>query len=583
MSLLKKQSSFEEKLKKQLDGTEMKPSDALWNRIEQNMYADSFEPALQEKLENYTVDPRKEVWDQVESQLPESRRKRGFIWFSSVAVLLMATFVAGYWFSQNGPLSQQELLSEAKTQVDKPAPISSPDAEMPAKNNLEQSESATDNKLEQAESPAESSTSVELNPNAQSNALVQSASKAASNSATKNSSSDKASPKANNTTLSPKAASSKPSKAARKNTKASSGSASAGNKSQANASAKSAGSPKSKSSNFRSEPIAPATAQLSANNALNPVAASNEAMPPQKTSSNSSATAAPASQQNSVPPANQDKPAPAANEPKLILESLTIKPAAKDSFEPNKPFHGSSYMAPEETFTQFSITAFAGIHMSMMQLSLPSETPYANLQKSLDLRNEMESPALDFSGGLLLNYHLGKRWMISSGIGITSFQQKVNFAVMPAIQSNPSLVQPQNMYVNPKDSIVQGTANSYENKYSFTEIPLYATYQFPSEGRVHFELMGGVSFGKLNLVNAYMPDPGCIGVLVVNDKASFPEFTNVFFATLSPNVSFKLNSSVDLGVMPNIKASLNSMVKNEQWIQQKPWLVGLGVYLRKRF
>ncbi|MBP7511707.1 MAG: hypothetical protein KA981_07240, partial [Bacteroidia bacterium] len=88
---MKKQSSFEEKLKKQLDGTEMKPSDALWNRIEQNMYADSFEPALQEKLENYTVDPRKEVWDQVESQLPESRRKRGFIWFASVATLLLAT------------------------------------------------------------------------------------------------------------------------------------------------------------------------------------------------------------------------------------------------------------------------------------------------------------------------------------------------------------------------------------------------------------------------------------------------------------------------------------------------------------
>lgn len=582
MSLLKKQSSFEEKLKKQLDGTEMKPSDALWNRIEQNMYADSFEPALQEKLENYTVDPRKEVWDQVESQLPESRRKRGFIWFSSVAVLLLATFGAGYWFSQKESLSQQELLSDAKIQVEKPASIVASDAQMPANNKAPQTENASENNLAQANNPAESSASEELNPNAQSNSVAQSASNTTSNSAAKNASTAKVSSKEKNKVLSPQATASKPSKASRKSTNVASSSTSLSNTAQAKSSAKSAGSTKSKNSNTRSEPIAPATAQLNANNTVPPVSNSNEAMPPAKTTANSAA-AVPATPQNSLPPANQDKPAPAANEPKLILESLTIKPAAKDSFEPNKPFHGSSYMAPEETFTQFSVTAFAGIHMSMMQLSMPSQTTYANLDKSLDLRNEMESPALDFSGGLLLNYHLGKRWMISSGIGITSFQQKVNFAVMPAVQSNPSLVQHQSMYVNPKDSIVQGTANSYENKYSFTEIPLYVTYQFPSEGRVHFELMGGLSFGKLNLVNAYMPDPGCIGVLVVNDKASFPEFTNVFFASLAPNVSFKLNSSVDLGVMPNIKASLNSMVKNEQWIQQKPWLVGLGVYLRKRF
>jgi hypothetical protein len=319
-------------------------------------------------------------------------------------------------------------------------------------------------------------------------------------------------------------------------------------------------------------------------------------IPPVLSEPNTSANSA-APKQASLPPANADqgqnttktgnegnaKPNSIPSEPKVILESINVSANPKDTFAEDKIFRGSAYMAPEETFTNFSLTAFAGIHQSMMKLSMPSQTSYSNLETSMDLRNEMESPSLDFSGGLLINYQLGKSWMLSSGIAITSFTQKVDFSVMPSVQSNPSLVQPANNYINPKDSIVVGSANSYENKYSFTEIPLYVSYHFPSESRVSFELMGGLSFGKLNLVNAYMPDPGCIGVLVVNDKASFPEFTNVFFASLAPSVAFKMNSSVDLGIMPSIKASLNSMVKNEEWIQQKPWLVGLGVYLRRRF
>jgi hypothetical protein len=569
MSLLKKQSSFEEKLKKQLDGTEMKPSDALWNRIEQNMYADSFEPALQEKLENYTVDPRKEVWDQVESQLPESRRKRGFIWFASVATLLLATFGAGYWFNQKFNPTEQEISQQLANTQETLSNNKQIDNAIGANQNTNEQLPTEQNKDAQAIHSSPNTNLVE--EDASESNLINHAKDIPQNVAsvqTEKSAvvSNKKSTKKTEVTK-PKALENKKNLVAKPNSKAKDFNTTVPKENNSQVGNK----------KVRSEPNTLAEGDSKKGATTN----TSAALPPYVKQENSGADTKIA-KQNVAEPINTEKQN-VRSEPKVIVESLSIKPTTQDSFEPNKPFHGSSYMAPEETYTQFSITAFAGIHLGMMQLTMPTSTNYTNLQKSYDLRKEMETPALDFSGGLLLNYHLGKSWIVSSGIGITSFQQKVNFGIMPALQSNPALVQPPNMYVNLNDSIVVGSAISFENKYSFTEIPLYVTYQFPSERRVHFELMGGVSFGKLNLVNVYMPDPACVGVLVANDKASFPEFKNVFFATLAPNVSFKLNSSVDLGLMPNIKASLNTMVKNDQWIQQRPWLVGLGVYLRKRF
>jgi hypothetical protein len=48
-------------------------------------------------------------------------------------------------------------------------------------------------------------------------------------------------------------------------------------------------------------------------------------------------------------------------------------------------------------------------------------------------------------------------------------------------------------------------------------------------------------------------------------------------------VAMRINSSVSLGLMPQFKMSLNSMVDNPDWVQQRPSLIGLHVFLRKRF
>ncbi|MBU3662776.1 MAG: hypothetical protein FGM41_06205, partial [Bacteroidetes bacterium] len=101
MNPLKKQNSFEQKLRENIDGMEFKPSDALWDKIAQNMGTDTFEPKLQEKLANFTVEPTQETWDKVESQLPENKRRFGWIWYASI--LALAFTLVGYNYYKTSP------------------------------------------------------------------------------------------------------------------------------------------------------------------------------------------------------------------------------------------------------------------------------------------------------------------------------------------------------------------------------------------------------------------------------------------------------------------------------------------------
>jgi hypothetical protein len=542
MSPLKKPNNFEEKLKDQLDGMEWKPSESLWNRIEQNMSADSFEPTIQSKLENYQVKPTEKVWESVEAQLPESRRRKGIFWFGSIALLLLTTFGAGYWFNTiSEPKTiavNQPLVVENKPNTTQINPI--PEGIKPNNETIETiiiSKAPEAIAMEKKELKQKRKIST-LAPIADSSVLDQTEKKLAKR------------PASNKQT--------NKNKTAKSNTKK----------------VVLATNLVSENSNGIISPIVTETSSI-----LGEPAKSNELSQTKELRSANNENGSNHIAKDASPKLDSSK---SQFEPKVIQESANFESNAKDTFSENKLFRGTSYIAPEESFTNFSLSVYAGMHMSFMQTKMPSSSNYS-MQKSFDLRNEMETPGIDFAGGLLLNYHFGKGWFVSSGTGIVAFKQIVKFSVMPANQSNPSYIQSKNLYINLSDSIIAGNSNTLENKYSFTEIPLWVGYQFPSDGSVHFELMGGLSYGRLNLVNAYMTDPGCIGILVVNDKESFPQFQNVFFASIAPSVSYKINSSVELGLMPNLKFGLNNMVKNEQWIQQKPALLGINFTLRKHF
>jgi|LauGreDrversion4_1035100.scaffolds.fasta_scaffold05558_6 hypothetical protein len=552
MSPLKKPNSFEEKLKDQLDGMEWKPSESLWNRIEQNMSADSFEPSIQGKLENYEVKPTEKVWENVEAQLPESRRKNGLFWFGSIALLLLATFGAGYWFNH---ISEPKSIASVQTNESENKFLPTINDDYSEVVNTAPKKAPKDYLLSGPKASANSSNGNNSNKISYKQAKLTNPAKSIAEADLVQTET----PKIKNTKVISKVNAPKKGKVKNKKVAVASANLSAGSEGV------------TPPTNVENKSTAVANFNVN-KNAASPAKPEFKQKENLDAASNSGPKDALSNADTSVKP----------SEPKVIPETANFQSNVKDTFEEDKVFRGSSYIAPEESFTKFSLSVYAGLHLSFMNLTMPNSSNY-DLQKSYDLRNEMESPGLDFAGGLLLNYHFGKGWFASAGIGIVGFQQTVKFNVMPANQTNPNYVQAKNLYVNLNDSIVAGNANTLENKYSFTEIPLWVGYQFKSEVDVHIELMGGVSYGRLNLVNAYMTDPGCIGILVVNDKESFPQFKNVFFANFAPSVMFKLNSSVELGIMPNAKISLSNMVKNEQWVQQRPALIGLNFSLRKHF
>ncbi|MCG9881476.1 MAG: PorT family protein, partial [Bacteroidia bacterium] len=495
-----------------------------------------------------TVNPSEDFWGKLEPQLPETRKRRGLLWFSVVLLVTVSSFGIGYWFKSvstqsDKPLAMQN--SSVGTVNSGSSNSASVEAESPAPS------------VAKVATPTESSSEVKIDAKAEikeeaiSNKIK--ASLSSKPSRIKNSNQSLAEPisieKAEQPTVA-KSAEKELVQAERKS--ASTRRKSAKTKGTANQN-------KGVLASAPQEPIAPANTASS--NVLT-IQGKNEVS-------------------SLINDSSREFKAPISG-PIEILSSKNVKPAAQDSFAENAPVRGNIYMEPEESFTSFSVTAIAGVHYGMMSLAKPESNLY-DLGKAYDLRKSMEKPNIDFSGALWVDYHLNQSWMISVGVGITSFSQTLKFNVANANQPTSPKVQPENMYMHRSDSIITGSSNTYENRYSFTEIPIQISYHFRSDNNIQFSLGAGLSYARLNLVNVLMPDPTCIGLLNVTDKDAFPKFRDVFFASFNPSVSYKINSGVSIGFMPSFRMSLQNMVDNKDWIAQRPSMAGINIFLRKKF
>lgn len=535
MNPLKKPNSFEEKLKKQLEASEWKPSDALWDRIEQNMQANSFEPKLQEKLSDFTVNPSEDFWEKLEPQLPESRKRRGIFWFSVVLLAAVSSFGIGYWFKVNTTQNSDTLVLNNQTITTK--------------------ENITNTGLPKSTVGALSEPKSKQN-------IVGQGEKEEAISSTENNSTQKAVLELPNPVSSNEALLQKNNSAVTENTSKVQNNLVQTNKKK------------------QKRKLASSKKDVGVLEVLNDIGKH----PP--SSSEEPSLGFKQIQSKNIPPSlvndsSREMKVPGAMAIE-ILGSKNINAAAKDSFAENKPVRGNMYMEPEVSFTSFSVTALAGMHYGMMAISKPESNVY-NLEKAYNLRTSMEKPNLDFAGALWLDYHINQSWMISTGVGITSFSQTLKFNVVDANQAPYPKIQPENRYMHSSDSIISGNSNTYENRYSFTEIPLQISYHFRSDNSFQFSLGAGISYARLNVVNVLMPDPSCIGLLNITDKNAFPKFKDVFFASFNPSLSYKINSGVSLGLMPSFKMSLQNMVDNKDWIAQRPNMVGLNIFLRKKF
>src|ERR1043166_5580318 len=123
MNPLKRRHKFEESMKEQLDGLEIKPSENLWGRIESELQGDSFESLLREKLDDYPAEPSAKVWEQLEESLPRDNRRRRVLYLTLLVFVSAIAWLGGYMFRPaEQPIAQkEEKAAKAEMPVSTPA------------------------------------------------------------------------------------------------------------------------------------------------------------------------------------------------------------------------------------------------------------------------------------------------------------------------------------------------------------------------------------------------------------------------------------------------------------------------------
>lgn len=515
MSLLKKQSNIEDKLKSKFSDAEINPSKSLWELIEQKIDNSPFENKLQNKLNNATVNPSDKVWLALENNLPsgKSKKKRIVFWFSIITLIGMMLSSMLYVDVLNSTKSTKtKLLNKFSNK---------------AAATLNQTEK---NKLEIKYKNTATSKQV-----------------ANYNSRFK--------PAANNLT-DVNAIADFTSKS--KNIK---------NKNNVNV----------KNTVFINSTAISNQLQLNSNKPLlqqgtiniNADAQNKEINQPIQLPEPSAAKSQFAS--NSSNENNPPSIKPVLQQPDSV--QITLKTA-------NNP---NAYTKPNEVLTKYGITVNIGYQITGVSIKLPQNTLY-NLNKAYKLRQSLENASADWTGGFLLSYYQTEKIIISAGINITNIKQNLSYNLaLPAGSTDTLRSLPVYAYMHPTDSITQGTTNSLENKYSYTEFPVQVNYSFNPQKYVSLEIYGGLSYALLTNVNVYTIDVNCIGLMQITDKEQFPKYRNIFMAFGGAGLVYKFNPTVQFGSTLFAKTGLNNMVNNNNWINEIPYMFGLNLFLRKRF
>lgn len=535
MSLLKNRNNeFERKLQEQLDDTEFKPSESLWGRIDREVNRPEFEQRVEGKIGNYAINPYPETWEQIEAQLPppaKNRRRWGAIWISSITVLFAVAFAGGYFLNKSGVGNESIAFSENKSG----------------------SEQVFVKQVEKVESKEIAlSTNQPIKKHIASNTIAHKTSKnAVSASGILNQKSELV-PLASTTSK-------------RNGVKALVHAKSYYTKAHSATSkflAKQVVSTNSTKplakSNFIAPQLANTTTIVDAEKSAPELIKSDKETP--NTFASSTKTVMPLD----TPPQSQSlsQPQPTATKITPIADSLVAQSNSKSN--------------DESTPSKITITVLAGVNYGFMTL----KDPNGSFAENIALRKQVESSKLDWSGGFLLDYQLGKKWLLSSGIQITNFSMDMSFGTAKSLQQ-PYIGQGGNLVIS--DSVTQSGTNNLRIKYSWNEIPLLITYKSNANKRFGFETKFGLSYAIVNVVDAAMIAQNNVGVYSLKSKEAFPGFNNIVFAQAYIGVNFKLNESVTLLAMPYAKYSLNNMIARENWVKQYPFILGVSLGLRKSF
>lgn len=566
MSLLGNHNNeFEKRLRKQLDDTEFKPAESLWDRIDREVNRPEFEKRVEGRIGQYEVHPRPETWVNIEEQLPPepSRwRRAGKLWYGLALLLFMGGAFLGHQLSQlpeheivQAPASGPDMsFTESKPRV--PVTLRKEAAtEHPAKEPISQHSSG--NRTNHEELPAAPPANKPVSG-------VRPAGATGSPAATVHVQSSRLS-----------------------NTKQQTGHAMeqengtrlSAAKQVAGISAVSSDQPKKTGPEQR-------TASTSGSEQLKPSSLSGLEHSTANTADDEKLTGEPEQTSEDVitrktEPVTGDSVL-AANDQVLPGDSSASANVAQTGKRMQQVSDSVANLTPAlfepQVPARLSISILAGLHQSNMILE---DQAAQKLDGNIALRRRVEVPKMDFTGGFLLDYKVSKRILISSGIVFTGFTMDLKYGITPA--SKEVAPKAGATYTNTSDSITPGSGLSNRIHYSWNEIPLFITFRSAPGKRVGFEARTGISYAVLNTVDAAMIGQENIGVLLLKNKESFPYMKNSFFVHLYAGMCVNVNESVSLSVMPYFKYSLNNMIDNENWVKQYPLMMGLSLGLRKSF
>jgi hypothetical protein len=234
----------------------------------------------------------------------------------------------------------------------------------------------------------------------------------------------------------------------------------------------------------------------------------------------------------------------------------------------------------DDTPSRITIGVLGGVNYCMMALKSPESNRYPLVENTM-LRQSIERPQLDLAVHFVLQYDINENWKISAGFGRLLFRQTFFYNITSPSTPNDEAIENPSM-INQGDSIINGNRFRSDIRYSWTEVPITIHYQKILSRRLELNLQGGISYAILSNVDMAMVNYDNIGVLLINNKNDFPSFGNSFFAHCGAGFLYTINSSVKLSVQPQYRFSLNNMVKNANWVEQRPSLLGIQIGILKK-
>lgn len=532
MSLFKNQNkNFEKKLKHQLNETGFKPSESLWSNIDQEVNRPEFEVKVKGKIGNYNLQPNKATWEKIEAQFPletKGKNNKKYFWISLSVILFIGFSGLGYLINHiTNPLTEVKpklVESELVAETNTIATSSESNIELRVNKKVEVKGKFKKNNsvLEKFEQEYKSVNDNKTKNNSKSNKQIITQNKPAlllhnyySINANKTS-------KENNPTIN--------------HTIEIKNEASMVNRLE--------------KSNQITIPIEPGINT----NKIQPKLIDNKGQ----------------TNEQEISTFHQPNKTEETSDTSKIVRNII--PAIHDSVTSQiKPSINDGAYLP----SKLSLSIMIGAHFSQMQLN----TNKSDLTEHVALRNQIETPKIDWSGAFLLDYEWNKV-LISSGVQFTHFSMGMTYGTTQATQ--PPKYEA-NSQVATNDSVTANGINNTRIKYSWNEIPILITYRFTPHKRFGIETKVGLSYAFISTIDAALVGQNNVGVLVVKNKESFPFIKNSIFAHLHLGLAYQINQAITLTAEPYLRYSLNSMTSNNYSVKQHPYMLGMSIGLRKHF